>query len=231
VISGWVALDELVIAVIDRSEFFRFGVCQKLASAGTFRTVECPPAAEPLKFIEASGADVALLDIDSPVSNGLGVCRAIARNYPNTRVIVMSPSFSEDELFESVKAGASAYAGKSICAHDLAALIGKATSGQFPINDAVIAARGVADRVLAQFQQMAALGLVREDLAAPLSQREIQVLSQIANGGTNKSTASALGISEQTVKNHVSAILRKLNANDRAHAVALAMHNRWVTVG
>jgi len=74
------------------------------------------------------------------------------------------------------------------------------------------------------------MGLVKEKIAAPLTHREIQILSCIANGGTNKQVAHMLGISEQTIKNHVSAILRKLNANDRAHAVALAIRNRWVAV-
>ena len=77
---------------------------------------------------------------------------------------------------------------------------------------------------------MALMGLVREKIASPLTHRELQILSCIANGGTNKQAANILGISEQTIKNHVSAILRKLNANDRAHAVALAIRNRWVMV-
>jgi DNA-binding NarL/FixJ family response regulator len=74
------------------------------------------------------------------------------------------------------------------------------------------------------------MGLVKEKVASPLTQRELQILNCIANGGTNKQAAKKLGISEQTIKNHVSAILRKLNANDRAHAVALAIRNRWVVV-
>ena len=74
------------------------------------------------------------------------------------------------------------------------------------------------------------MGLINKKVAAPLSHREIQILSYIANGHTNKEVAHILGISEQTIKNHVSAILRKLNANDRAHAVAMAIKNQWVTV-
>ena len=74
------------------------------------------------------------------------------------------------------------------------------------------------------------MGLVNEKIASPLTQRELQILSCIANGNTNKQVANMLGISEQTIKNHISAILRKLNANDRAHAVALAIRNQWVAV-
>jgi DNA-binding CsgD family transcriptional regulator len=68
-------------------------------------------------------------------------------------------------------------------------------------------------------------------VVVPLTHRETQILSYIAHGNSNKQTARILGISEQTIKNHISAILRKLNANDRAHAVAIAMCNGWLSVG
>ena len=68
-----------------------------------------------------------------------------------------------------------------------------------------------------------------ERIAAPLTHRETQILNYISDGKTNKQIAHVLGISEQTIKSHVSAILRKLNANDRAHAVALAMRNGWIS--
>jgi DNA-binding NarL/FixJ family response regulator len=68
-----------------------------------------------------------------------------------------------------------------------------------------------------------------ERVTAPLTQRETQILNYVADGNTNKQIAHYLGISEQTIKSHVSAILRKLNANDRAHAVALAIRNGWIS--
>jgi DNA-binding NarL/FixJ family response regulator len=68
-----------------------------------------------------------------------------------------------------------------------------------------------------------------EGVAAPLTKRETQILTYVAEGNTNKEIAHILSISEQTIKNHVSAILRKLNANDRAHAVALALRGGWIS--
>ena len=68
-----------------------------------------------------------------------------------------------------------------------------------------------------------------QDIAAPLTKRETQILTHVAEGNTNKEIASILSISEQTIKNHVSAILRKLNANDRAHAVTLALQSGWIS--
>jgi DNA-binding NarL/FixJ family response regulator len=80
--------------------------------------------------------------------------------------------------------------------------------------------------VLNQFR-----GLTRtmEGVAAPLTKRETQILTYVAEGNSNKEIARILTISEQTIKNHVSAILRKLNANDRAHAVALALRSGWIS--
>ncbi len=223
-------MSDTTIAIIDRSEFFRAGVRQKLSSQQDFRLIDCDPDKEPLKCIEANSVDVLLLDIDSPISKGLELARAITLHYPNTKVIILSSYFSEEELFEALKTGAVAYIDKRTSTAELASTIRRAGRGEYPINDSVIARSAVAKRVLKQFQEIAVIGLVKEKVAAPLTHREMQILSCIANGGTNKQVAHMLGISEQTIKNHVSAILRKLNANDRAHAVALAICNQWVSV-
>jgi DNA-binding NarL/FixJ family response regulator len=73
------------------------------------------------------------------------------------------------------------------------------------------------------------MGKTVEEITTPLTAKEIQILTHVAEGNSNKRIANILGISEQTIKNHVSAILRKLNANDRAHAVFLAIRNGWIS--
>ncbi len=223
-------MSEITIAIIDRSEFFKAGVRQKLSTQLDFRLMDCDPDGDPLQFIDANCIDVVLLDIDSPISKGLELSRKITLYYPNTRVIVLSSYFNDEELFEALKIGAVAYIDKRTSTGNLISIIRRASRGEYPINDTILANSAIADRVIKQFQAIALMGLVKEKVAAPLTHREIQVLSCIANGSTNKHVAHKLGISEQTIKNHVSAILRKLNANDRAHAVALAIRNQWVAV-
>ena len=223
-------MSEITIAIMDRSQFFRDGLRQNLSSQRDLRLIDCDPDSEPLQFIDANSVDVVLLDIDSPISEGLELGRAITQHYPNTRVIILSSYFHEEELFEALKTGAVAYIDKRTSTEDLVGVIRRASRGEYPINDSVSANPAIADRVIRQFQEIASMGLVKEKVAAPLTHREIQILGFIANGGTNKQVANMLGISEQTIKNHVSAILRKLNANDRAHAVALAIRNQWVSV-
>ena len=223
-------MSEITIAIIDRSQFFRDGLRQNLSSQQDFRLLDYDPDKEPLKFIDANAVDIVLLDIDSPISKGLELSRSIKQNYPNTRVIIFSSYFSEGELFEVLKTGSAAYIDKRTSTEELVCTIRRASRGEYPINDTVVANPAIADRVIKQFQEIASMGLVKEKIASPLTHRELQILSCIANGGSNKQVAYKLGISEQTIKNHVTAILRKLNANDRAHAVALAIRNRWVVV-
>ena len=223
-------MSETTIAIIDKSELFKTGVHQALATQPDFRLMDCDPDKDPLKSIETNCIDIALIDIDSPISKGLELSRVITRHYPNTKVIIMSSYFSDEELFEAIKAAAVAYLDKRAGAEEFVSTIRRASRGEYPINDSLMARPAVAQRVLRQFQEMASIGQLVEKVAAPLTHREIQILSYIANGSTNKQVANMLGISEQTIKNHVSAILRKLNANDRAHAVALAVYNQWVSV-
>jgi two-component system response regulator DegU len=223
-------VSEINISIIDRSELFKAGVRQKLSTQRDFRLIDFGPDSELLQFIDANSIDVVLLDIDYPISKGLELSREITRHYPNTRVIILSSYFSDEELFETLKTGAVAYIDKRTSAEDLVRVIRRASRGEYPINESVNANPAIADRVIKQFQEIASMGLVKENVAAPLTHRETQILSCIANGGTNKQVAHKLGISEQTIKNHVSAILRKLNANDRAHAVALAIRNQWIAV-
>jgi len=223
-------VSKITLAIIDRSQFFRDGLRQHLSSQQDLRLIVCDPDSEPLQFIDANSVDVVLLDIDFPISEGLELGSAITRHYPNTRVIILSSYFCNEELFEALKAGAAAYIDKRTSTEDLVGIIRRASRGEYPINDSVITNPTIADRVIRQFQEIALMGLVKNKVAAPLTYREIQILSCIANGNTNRQVAHMLGISEQTIKNHVSAILRKLNANDRAHAVALAIRNQWVAV-
>lgn len=223
-------MSSITILIIDRSEIFRAGVRQKLVSQKDFKLMDCDPCEDIFKIIESRYVGIVLLDINNPVSKGLELAKKIVRHYPNTGVVILSSYFNDDDLFEAIKIGAIAYADKQISVEDLASIIRRANRGEYVINDFLMTRPTVAERILKQFQEMSSMGLVAEKVAAPLTQREIQILSYIANGNSNKEVAHILGISDQTIKNHVSAILRKLNANDRAHAVAMAMQHHWISV-
>jgi DNA-binding NarL/FixJ family response regulator len=111
---------------------------------------------------------------------------------------------------------------------DLVTIIRRVADGEFLINDKVFSKPAVATRVLKEFRELAVYGQEAAPIFAPLSPREVEILDNIAQGMTNKQVAYALTISEQTVKNHMSSILRKLSVNDRTQAVVYAMRQGWI---
>ena len=219
-------MDKIKVMIIDEQAFFRAGVRQTLSQQGDLDVLECDLTQNALEMIEAHLPDVALLGSDLASLSGLELGRKIAQHYPNTKVIVLSPDPDDMELFEVIKTAAVACLNKKTSSEELAKTIRRAHNGEYPINESLMTSPKVAKHVLNQFR---GLGKTMGSIVAPLTNRETQILNYIAEGNSNKVIAHILGISEQTIKNHVSAILRKLNANDRAHAVALALHSGWIS--
>jgi two-component system response regulator DegU len=219
-------MDKIKVMIIDEQAFFRAGVHQTLSRQPDLEILECDPTQNALELIEAKLPDVVLLGSDLTSLSGIDLGRKIAQYYPNTKVIVLSPDPNDEELFEVIKTAAAACLSKKASIDELVNTIRRAHSGEYPINESLMTRPKVAKQVLNQFR-----GFTRtmEGVAAPLTKRETQILTYVAEGNSNKEIARILSISEQTIKNHVSAILRKLNANDRAHAVTLALHSGWIS--
>jgi DNA-binding NarL/FixJ family response regulator len=222
-------MDKVTVMIIDEQPFFRAGVRQALSQYSDLNIVDYDSTQDPFKQIEDSLPDVALIGSGLVDLSGLELGRKIVRFYPNTKVIVLSPDPNDEELFEVIKTAAVACLNKNTSTEELIDTIRRASKGEYPINESLTTRPMVARHVLRQFQDIASLGKAMETVAAPLTRRETQILNYVANGNTNKQIAFTLKISEQTIKNHVSAILRKLNANDRAHAVVLAIRHGWIS--
>ena len=156
--------------------------------------------------------------------------RAVAQAGLPAGPVVRTEAVSEDEdsLFDAIKAGAAAFILKDVGPDDLVTIIRRVSGGEYLINDKVFAKPSVASRVLKEFRELAVYGQEAAPIFAPLSPREVEILDNIAQGMTNKQVAYALSISEQTVKNHMSSILRKLSVNDRTQAVVYAMRQGWI---
>jgi two-component system, NarL family, response regulator DegU len=223
-------MPNIKVIIIDKQPLFRAGVKQAFAEQSDFEIIEANPSDDLPAMIESLLPDVILLDIDSPSLSGLKTGRTLLQRYPAIRLIIMSPEVKNEELFEVIRIGAAAYLDKKSTTHELDNLIHRVSRGEYPINDSLLASPAVAEHVLKQFQEMVSMGMSVESIAAPLTNREKQILSYVAEGNSNKKIAQILDISEQTIKNHVSSILRKLNANDRAHAVVLAIRAGLISV-
>ena len=230
---------KIVVMIADSNPFSRSGLRQTLSeqdSLDILGVMECDPGQdgkEAMTQIAENSPDVVLLDIDYPSLSGLELSRKIIRHFPGTRVVMLTanPYDNDAELFEVIKTGAVAYLRSRHCtAKDFIETIRQASNGEYPINDSVNSRPKVADRVLRQFQEMSSMGRPLKDITAPLTRKELQVLTFIAEGNSNKQIANLLGISDQTIKNHVSAILRKINANYRAHAVFIAIRDGLISI-
>lgn len=172
--------------------------------------------------------DVLIIEAELPKLSGIEAAQRIRREFPHVAVVVLTADDQEQTLFDAIRAGAAAYLHKDCDPAELIDSIRKVRSGQFVINEKIFSRPAVASRVLAEFRELSVYGPGSARVFAPLSPREVQILDSIAQGRTNKEVAYALAISEQTVKNHMSSILRKLSVNDRTQAVVYAIRQGWI---
>lgn len=184
---------------------------------------------EVLSTIDNLPPDVALVDIDGSSDNGLTLARKIKQHSPSIAVVVLASNPDDAQLFQVLKAQAAAYLNKEVTADQLANTVRRVSRGEHPINESVTAKPKVAEQVLRQFQELSWRSEA-EAFISPLTPRETEILNYIAQGYLNKQIAIELGISEQTIKNHVTSILRKLNANARTEAVVVAIKQGIISV-
>jgi DNA-binding NarL/FixJ family response regulator len=182
------------------------------------------------RTIESLLPDIVLVDVGLPSLSGLGIARQIVTRCPGVAVVILTSSPDDDQLFQAIKSGAMAFIGKDISAEKLIEVLKRVGHGAYPINETLLSRPSAAKKVLQLFQNLSLMGKDLETLMTPLSPRETEILKHIAEGNSNKRIARALGIGEQTIKNHITSIMRKLNANDRTHAVVLAMRKGWLEI-
>jgi DNA-binding NarL/FixJ family response regulator len=205
-------------------------------------------AVEATRFIRDQPLDMVLVESTLPEPGAVEMARFFRVRLPKTVVVFVTRAFSQAELFEAARVGAAAYLRASTDVDLFMATLRRAAAGQFPVDEEVVRFPAVAARILAQFREessapaeapssaFAQAPAARADpetlgpLFVKLSPREIEILDLVARGNSNKLIGRKLSISDQTVKNHVSAILRKLEVNDRTEAVVYALRNGWIRI-
>ena len=217
------------ILIVDDHPLFRQGVRWTLESQTNFEIVgEAADGLAAIRMADQLAPDLVLVDINLPGMNGLEVARVIKRHQPQVGIVVLTVYEDDEQLFNAIKVGAAAYSRKDIGPEELANMIREVAAGKYLINDYVLSRPFVASRVLDQFRELAAGEHDGESLFAPLTSREVEILDCIARGNSNKEIARILSISDQTVKNHITSILRKLAVNDRTQAVIYALRHGWI---
>ncbi|NJP06784.1 MAG: response regulator transcription factor [Chloroflexaceae bacterium] len=216
------------IVLVHEHTLFREGLRYNIANISDFVVVgEASNGQQAIKVIDETQPDMVLIDLNLPGVNGLEIARVIKRAHPQVALVLLAPSMQSDHIVRAIRAGFAAYLVSKISWDDLLTALREVAQGRYPINDLVLSRADVAAQVLDDFRIMSMV-IETEQIYSPLSARELQVLELVAAGQTNKEIALVLDISNQTVKNHVSSILRKLAVNDRTQAVVYAIQQGWI---
>ncbi len=219
------------VIVIEREPVYRRGLAGVLAAGegievvGNAGTVE-----DAYQLLDDTSPDVALVGTTLSDAPGLALASEIRRRFPAVPSIVVTSNENDDELFGAIRAGAAAYCGHDIGEEALYDLTRRAARGEYVINEQLLSKPYVAARVLDQFRVNASGDVELTNALMPLTDRELEILRKVSEGMTNAEIGYALGISAQTVKNHVTSILRKLAVNDRTQAVVTALRRGWLTI-
>lgn len=216
-------MDKIRILVCDDHEILRKGIVQLLKLQSGFEVVgEAADGLESIRLAESVKPDVILMDIQMPGLTGIEATAFIRRHNAKVKIIMLTISDEEEDLFNAIKHGANGYLLKNMNLEQLFAHVKKAYDGEAPFSP------GLANKILAQFSQISQKLKDEEKNHYELSVREKEVLQLVALGKTNKMISKKLYISEHTVKKHLQHILEKLHVSNRAEAAALAVRKRIV---
>ncbi len=212
------------VLIADDHALFRDGVASLLKAWGLDVVGQ---AGDGLKALEATRAlrpDLILMDIQMPLCNGLQATRLIKAEMPETRIVMVTVSDEEEDLFEAIKSGAEGYVLKNMSGEEFSRVLNDIANGEAPLS------KGLAAKILTEFARMSRGPAPKGSDKDQLSDREREVLQEVAGGSSNKEIAARLVISESTVNYHMKSILAKLHVRNRAQAVAYAYQTGLVRV-
>ena len=207
------------ILLVDDQALFREGLRTLLSVYDDLSIIgEANNGQEAVDFVVQDQPDVILMDLRMPILDGVAATRQILADYPNCRVIVLTTFDDDEHVFDGLRAGAVGYMLKDVPSEKLVEAIRATAAGQSFLQPSVAA------KVVAEFTRLADVPAPnpQASLVEPLSDRELEILEQIASGASNKEIAQKLYITEGTVKNHVTNILGKLGVRDRTQAAIKA---------
>lgn len=207
------------VLLVDDQELFRRGLMLVLAGEADLAVQEVADGDSAIQAVASTAPDVVLLDVRMPGKSGLETCAALKQMSPSTSIIMLTASDEESDLYESIKNGASGYLLKDSSIDQVAEAVRLVAAGQSLISPSMAA------KLLDEFKQMSRNDRPQET-GTRLTDRELEVLRQVATGLNNREIAKTLFISENTVKNHVRNILEKLQMHSRMAAVMYAVRTK-----
>src|SRR3954467_8317912 len=218
--------DLIRVLIADDQALFRRGLYVVLGTEEHIEVVaEAENGEEAVQKAIELAPDVVLMDVRMPRINGIEAARIINLEVPTAKILMLTVSDEEDDLYEAIKAGANGYLLKEISVEEVAEAIRAVVQGQSLISPSM------ASKLLNEFNSLARKAEERQQYPAPaLTSRELEVLKLVARGMSNREIADQLYISENTVKNHVRNILEKLHLHSRMEAVIYAVKERLLDI-
>ncbi len=224
-------MKQITLLVVDDHPLFRQGVVDALSLEPDMRVIaQSADGDEALELIRSKKPTIAVLDVNLPGMNGQQITHQVSQDRLPTRIILMTGYDDVEQAIHAALAGAHGYCSKDIEPQTLSRIIREVSEGKY-----VFAGDVFTQRELELWVENKMEGARRSYSEPgtpfhPLSDREMEVLGCVVRGMSNKEIASRLGISHQTVKNHVTAVLRKFGVEDRTQAVVYALKRGWVTL-
>jgi two-component system, NarL family, response regulator DegU len=224
-------MEEITIIVVDDHPLFRQGVINTLSLEPGFKVVgQAENGTAALKLIRNLHPCVAIVDINMPGINGQQVTHRVAQEKLPTRIMLLTAYNDQEQIIHAAWAGAAAYCAKDVDPGWLVQAIREVANGNYVIEDRIFSQKELKYWLGVEMEKAHHLYSEPGSPFHPLSDREMEVLSCVVGGMSNKEIASSLGISHQTVKNHVTSILRKFGVEDRTQAVVYALKRGWVKI-
>lgn len=206
------------ILLADDHALFRAGLASLLKAWGMQVVGQAVDGNEAIAKARQLHPDLIFMDINMPRPNGLEATRAIKAELPETKVIMLTVSDNEQDLFEAIKSGAEGYLLKNLREEEFADLVSRVARGE------PVMSPGLARKLLQEFARLKEKKHGSEEEPG-MTEREGEVLKHVARGSTNKEISAALFISENTVNYHMKNILSKLHLRNRAQVVAWALEH------
>ncbi len=212
--------------ICDDHALFRRGLVMVLESEPDIEVVaEAEDGNDAVRKVSEFVPDVVLMDVRMPGIDGIEATRRIAEAVPSTKIVMLTVSDEESDLYEAIKAGASGYLLKEISIEEVSTAVRAVVAGQSLISPSM------ASKLLTEFTNLSKRADERTTVPTPrLTDRELEVLRLVAQGKSNREIAEDLFISENTVKNHVRNILEKLHLHTRMEAVMYAVREKLLDV-
>lgn len=222
--------DKIAVMIVDDHPVFRQGLRNILSLSEDLHLVgEATDGPDAVELAQQLQPDVVIMDINLPTMNGLQATRKLKSLRPEIRVVMLTAYDDEEQVYHAIRAGASAYFAKDINPDRLIEVIRQVSQGRYVIGESVLDEKGIGEWLLEEFRRF---GRVYHDddaqFMSPLSDREMEILELVIRGMSNREIAYHLGISYQTVKNHMTSILEKLGVEDRTQAAVYALRHGWV---